>query len=143
MCIRDRFLSKNVDLITKEKDLGNKLKDFAKEINNKEGALKTVSDFMEIDKSAIQQLDNEINEIDAKIAKGKENKKALETKQKEYDNLKKISGEKQDDRTKKETEYNAKKLARENVEKTYDKITELEGKRTELKTAKTLSLIHI
>ena len=133
----DEFLSKNVDLITKEKDLGNKLKDFAKEINNKEGALKTVSDFMEIDKSAIQQLDNEINEIDAKIAKGKENKKALETKQKEYDNLKKISGEKQDDRTKKETEYNAKKLARENVEKTYDKITELEGKRTELKTAKT------
>ena len=133
----DEFLNENVNLITKELGLGNKLKDFAEEINNKEGVLKTVSDFMEIDKSAIQQLDNEINEIDAKIAKGKENKRALDTKQQEYNGIKRTLDGKKADRTKKETEYNAKKVAREDVEKTYDKIAELKDKRAELEAAKT------
>ncbi|WP_311695196.1 hypothetical protein [Sneathia sanguinegens] len=132
----DEFLSKNVDLIIKEKDLGNKLKKFASEINGKEVTLKTVSDILKNDENTIKRLDNEIKEIDAKIAKVKENKQALDTKKKEYDDAKKILDEKQAEKTKKEAEYNAKKVARENVEKTYDKITELEAKRTELKTSK-------
>ncbi len=133
----DEFLNENKDLILKESGLGKKLKSLADEINSDEETARNVSNHLKNDKSAIQQLNNEINEIDAKIAKGKENKQALETKQKEYDNLKKISGEKQDDRTKKETEYNEKKAARENSEKTYDKIEELKDKRAELEAAKT------
>ena len=133
----DEFLSKNVDLIIKEKDLGNKLKKFASEINGKEVTLKTVSDILKNDENTIKRLDNEIKEIDAKIAKVKENKQALDTKKKEYDNAKKISGEKQAEKTKKEAEYNKKKADREDIEKTYDKIAELKGKRTEFETAKT------
>ncbi|WP_066728885.1 hypothetical protein [Sneathia sanguinegens] len=133
----DEFLSKNVDLITKEVGLGKKLKDFANEINKNEETVRTVSDILKSEENKIQQLDNEIKEIDAKIAKVNENKKALDTKQKEYDNAKKISGEKQDNKTKKETEYNKKKADREDVEKTYDKIAELKDKRAELEAAKT------
>ncbi|WP_277283399.1 hypothetical protein [Sneathia sanguinegens] len=133
----NEFLSKNVDLITKEVGLGDKLKKFANEINSEEETVRTVSNTLKSDKSRIQQLDNEINEIDAKISKVNENKQALDTKKKEYDDAKKISGEKQAEKTKKETEYNEKKVARENVEKTYDKIAELKDKRAELEAAKT------
>ena len=133
----NEFLSENVDLIAKEVGLGEKLKDFAKKINAAEVGVRDVLNTLEGDKSAIQQLDNEINEIDAKIEKANENKKALDTKQNEYNKLKGISGEKQADKTRKEEEYNAKKVARENGEKTYDKIAELEAKRTELTTSKT------
>ncbi|MDU7497227.1 hypothetical protein [Sneathia sanguinegens] len=133
----DEFLSKNVDLIIKEKDLGNKLKKFASEINGKEVTLKTVSDILKNDENTIKRLDNEIKEIDAKIAKVNENKQALNTKQQKYTDLKKLLDEKQADKTKKEAEYNKKKVAREDVEKTYDKIAELKDKRAELEAAKT------
>ena len=133
----DEFLSENVDLITKEKDLGNKLKKFASEINGKEVTLKTVSDILKNDENTIKRLDNEIKEIDAKIAKVNENKQALNTKQQKYNDLKNLLDEKQANKTRKEAEYNKKKVAREDVEKTYDKIAELKDKRAELEAAKT------
>ncbi|WP_277287344.1 hypothetical protein [Sneathia sanguinegens] len=133
----DEFLSKNVDLITKEVGLGKKLKDFANEINKNEETVRTVSDILKSEENKIQQLDNEIKEIDAKIAKVNENKQALNAKQQKYNDLKKLLDEKKADKTKKETEYNKKKVAREDVEKTYDKIAELKDKRAELEAAKT------
>ena len=133
----DEFLSKNVDLITKEVGLGKKLKDFANEINKNEETVRTVSDILKSEENKIQQLDNEIKEIDAKIAKVNENKQALNTKQQKYNDLKKLLDEKQANKTRKEAEYNKKKVAREDVEKTYDKIAELKDKRAELEAAKT------
>ena len=133
----DEFLNKNVNLITKEVGLGEKLKSFANEINAEEETVRNVSNTLKSDENKIQRLDNEIKEIDAKIAKVNENKQALDTKQQKYNDLKKLLDEKQANKTRKEAEYNEKKAARENSEKTYDKIEELKGKRTEFETAKT------
>ncbi|WP_308544836.1 hypothetical protein [uncultured Sneathia sp.] len=133
----DEFLNENVNLITKEVGLGEKLKKFANEINSEEETVRTVSNTLKSDENKIRQLDNEINEIDAKIEKVNENKQALNEKQQKYNDLKKLLDEKQANKTRKEAEYNEKKVARENVEKTYDKIAELKDKRAELEAAKT------
>ena len=133
----DEFLNENVNLITKEVGLGEKLKSFANEINSEEETVRNVSDTLKRDENTIKRLDNEIKEIDAKIAKVNENKQSLDAKQQKYNDLKKLLDEKQDNKTKKETEYNKKKVAREDVEKTYEKKEELETKKAALTTSKT------